>query len=759
MILKKIQNSIDGCSLKTYYSVFLSLTLIVVLFAAGCETVSKDSEPEAKDQTKKRKFTFAQNKPSELEVHSMEKEMVKSHKFTKDPNPLTSFKTKKPLVEKATDVQPFYMEQLEKSGEADKPTDITINFNGAKISDVVPAFAEILKFNYSIDPQVNGSVTMSINAKLTPKEIWKIFEQMLWLCGAYCSSSGELITILPQSKMSMQQEIGFGKDRVSQENVELLLYPLKYADAKKIVTDLKPFTHKGGTFIALERQNAVMLVDSPANIPKMYSLIQAMDKSDKLNWHKVVIPCHNVSSGRITKELTELLPVLGFKVSIDDKKAEPGSIQLTNLERLQVIIASAATEEALVELKRWVDILDKDDVGEQERVFIYSVVNGKADELAQALSVVFPLEGASIAAENSKSQASFKGTATKKTTSDSKNPDGPSTVFEIPAKIFADAVHNRLVIRTTPRSYAMMKAVIERLDTIPTQVLLQVLVAEIRLTKTTKFGLELMGKGTGSGVESLFGTNYKNLVPGIGQDSQYGGKFWIFNPNDPSEKFGYIQALAGNTNVKIISSPQILAISHTKSKISVGAKVPLVQSEVTNSQSVVSTEDDVSTSLVRNIQYYETGVILEVTPHVSRGGRITLDLEQTVSEAIVNKTSNIDSPEIRESVLNTSLSIGNEQTIIIGGLIREKITDNLDTIPFIGKIPILNRLVGDSDLQVERTELLMLITGTIINKNTKLEALLERYRTTVDELQRFHDKNVEGQKVSKSDRGFWDLWN
>ena len=139
------------------------------------------------------------------------------------------------------------------------------------------------------------------------------------------------------------------------------------------------------------------------------------------------------------------------------------------------------------------------------------------------------------------------------------------------------------------------------LDTIPTQVLLQVLVAEIRLTKTTKFGLELMGKGTGSGVESLFGTNYKNLVPGTGQDSQYGGKFWIFNPKDPSQKFGYVQALAGNTNVKIISSPQILAISHTKSKISVGANVPLVQSEVTNSQSVVSTKDDVSTSLVRNI--------------------------------------------------------------------------------------------------------------------------------------------------------------
>ncbi|MDD5727526.1 MAG: secretin N-terminal domain-containing protein [Victivallales bacterium] len=735
----------------------LSGIIIAAIFIAGCETLSDKSKDKKEDKKKTKKFTLGHHNPVKTATRTMKEEMVTSHKFTRDPDALTSFKTRKPESSDKNQAQPFYLKYLKNAG--DKPTAITINFSGAGLPDVVPVFAQILKFNYSIDPEINGNVTMSINAELTSLELWKIFEQMLWMCGAYCSPSGKLIRILPQTKMSMQQQIGFGKDKVSLENVELLLYPLEYADAEKLVAQLKPFTHQGGTFIALERQNAVMLVDSPANIPKMFRLIQAMDQRDKLNWHKLVIPCHNVSSGKVAKELSELLPVLGFKISLDAEKSVPGAIQLTNLERLQVIIASAATAEALEELERWVTILDKADVGEQERVYIYSVVNGKADELAQALSVVFPLEGASIAAENSKNTASFKGTASSKAKSNSNTPDGPGSVFEIPAKIFADSVHNRLVIRTTPRSYAMMKAVIERLDTIPSQVLLQVLVAEIRLTKTTKFGLELMGKTTGDGVESIFGTNYKNLVPGTGQDSQYGGKYWIFNPNDPSQKFGYIQALAGNTNVKIISSPQILAISHTKSKISVGAKVPLVQSEVTNSQSVVSTSDDVSTSLVRNIQYYETGVILEVTPHVSRGGRITLELEQTVSEAIVNTTSDIDSPEIRESVLNTSLCIGNEQTIIIGGLIREKLTDNLDTIPFIGNIPILRRLVGDSDLQIERTELLLLITGTIINKNTKLEELLKHYRTTVDELQKFNEKNLNGEPLSKKDKGFWDLWN
>ena len=735
--------------------------LAVLLLSSGCETLSGDKKDDDKKKKEKKTkgFTFGKYEPAKVTRHPMSKEMVESHDYEKKESPLTSLKVKKPLIESRQQVQPFYLQFLKKNPDAGKENDVTINFSGAKLADVVPAFSQILKFNYSIDPQITGNVTMSLNSKMDQHELWKIFEQMLWMCGAYCSYSGGLVRILPQAKMSMQQQIGFGKDPVSQENVELLLYPLNYADAKKIVTQLKPFTHKGGTFIALERQNAVMLVDSPSNIPKMVRLLQSMDQKDKSNWHKTVIPCHNVSSGRVAKELCELLPVLGFKISLDSKKPVPGAIELINLERLQVIIASAATEEALKELERWVAILDKTDVGEQERVFIYSVVNGKAGELAQALSVVFPIEGSSLVAENSKDKGSFKGGGAKKVTAKGKGPDGPASIFEVPAKVFSDGVHNRLVIRTTPRTYAMMKAVIERLDTVPAQVLLQVLVVEVRLTKTTKFGLELSGEGNTNGIETIFGTNYKGLVPGSGQDSQYGGKFWIFNPRDPSQKFGYIQALAGNLNTKIISSPQILAISHTKSKISVGAKVPLVQSEITNSQSVVNVDGQDSTSLVRNIQYYETGVILEVTPHVSRGGRITLDLSQTVSEAIENKTSNIDSPEIRESVLNTSMSIANGQTIIMGGLIRDRVIDNLDTIPFIGKIPILRRLIGDTNLTVERNELLMLITGTIISKNTKLEALLKRYRSTVEELQKFHDKNINGEKIPKKEKGYWDLWS
>ena len=187
-------------------------------------------------------------------------------------------------------------------------------------------------------------------------------------------------------------------------------------------------------------------------------------------------------------------------------------------------------------------------------------------------------------------------------------------------------------------------------------------------------------------------------------------------------------------------------ISHNEAEISVGDKVPIVNSEITNTASTITTSDESSTNLVRNIQYQDTGIILKVTPHVTRGNRITIDMEQTVSEAISNTTSSIDSPEIQERKLVTSMSIRDGQTIICGGIIREKRTDNLDSLPLIAQIPFLRRFLGNTDYSEERTEMIILISGTIIQEETALSELLKRYRESVNTLMEFEMKNKQQEK-------------
>jgi general secretion pathway protein D len=121
-------------------------------------------------------------------------------------------------------------------------------------------------------------------------------------------------------------------------------------------------------------------------------------------------------------------------------------------------------------------------------------------------------------------------------------------------------------------------------------------------------------------------------------------------------------------------------------------------------------------------------VILTVTPHVTKGGLISMELKQEVSDVFPNKTSDIDSPVIRERVVETTLSIRDGSTLIVAGLIKESKSDNLSSVPMIADVPFLGRLLGSSEIEKEKTELVILITGKIITEQSKLEVMTKRYR-------------------------------
>ena len=210
--------------------------------------------------------------------------------------------------------------------------------------------------------------------------------------------------------------------------------------------------------------------------------------------------------------------------------------------------------------------------------------------------------------------------------------------------------------------------------------------------------------------------------------------------------------------MKVISSPQVLIASNNEAKISVGSKVPIVNSEITNTQSIITNNSDSSTNLVRNIQYQDTGVILKITPKVTRGGRIAIKLAQTVSEADSNTVSDIDSPVIKEQIIETAMSLRDGQTIICGGIIKEKSTDNLSTLPGLGGIPFLRRLLGDTDISTDRTEMMILITGYIVSEDSHLEELVKRYEQAVDTLIDFQTPAGQRKRKIDQNKGLVETW-
>lgn len=751
-----------------------------VVFLQSCSHIKKDLEEINSDETKKEepgkadRFAFLKGEMREVPkevgtTESIGEELVRTDSDKNMPATLKGKAEKIPVTalapkpEKAREPLHFYDDFIILNG--DEEVAVNLVFNSAPLLDVIPSFADALGFNFLADSDLKGVVTLNIDQKMTRRELWNTFDKMLNLSGAGVTVEGTLLRIMALPKVARQADSRLAKDGTG----ELFYYPLKNTTAKEVVNQIKPFVGNNAVCVELTRPNAVMIADDRANMPKIKQLLDVIDMSGKSNWKRKILLCSNILPSKLTDELKTILPVLGFNVQqITDKTETPGSVQISGLDRLHILVVSAATEEAIQEIEQWVDLLDSSNSLDQERVFVYKIRHNKAAQLAQALSVIYDIQGSSLtidtttgnskmetinSAQTNRSTANRTRTAAGQTDINSTEntlTDRNSNVFNTPVRVFADGVLNRLVIRTTPRTYASIKALINRLDVVPAQVLLQVLIVEVTLSETTQFGLELSGSYSGK-TNSLIGTNYSNLTTPTtttttdattGETSttssrQTGFTYFLSDPNNPDNKFAYIRALAGNGNVKVVSSPQLLVSSHTEAKINVGTQVSLITGSITNTSS--------EGSMSNTYQYKDTGVTLTVTPQITSNDLISLAVEQELKSVdYANSSSENPNPNINNRSITTNMTIANGKTMVLGGLIQEEKSDSLDSVPLINQIPILRRLIGSTDASVTRTEILVLVTGYIVNERNKVEELIERYNDALKALNDF-DENLSGK--------------
>ena len=278
----------------------------------------------------------------------------------------------------------------------DEEVAVNLVFNSAPLLDVIPSFADALGFNFLADSDLKGVVTLNIDQKMTRRELWNTFDKMLNLSGAGVTVEGTLLRIMALPKVARQADSRLAKDGTG----ELFYYPLKNTTAKEVVNKIKPFVGNNAVCVELTRPNAVMIADDRANMPKIKQLLDVIDMSGKSNWKRKILLCSNILPSKLTDELKTILPVLGFNVQqITDKTETPGSVQISGLDRLHILVVSAATDEAIQEIEQWVDLLDSSNSLDQERVFVYKIRHNKAAQLAQALSVIYDIDRKSVGRE------------------------------------------------------------------------------------------------------------------------------------------------------------------------------------------------------------------------------------------------------------------------------------------------------------------------------------------------------------------------
>ena len=240
--------------------------------------------------------------------------------------------------------EPFYEDLLfeeELNGGAGGDEEIAVNivFNSAPIMDVIPAFADALGFNFVIDTDIRSFVTLNLNSTMTRRDLWGAFATLIENAGVTISveNSGQLLRILPPTKLGSRAKL---------DESEICFYPLNFGNAQEVINQIRPFLSSTATCIQVQRPNAVLLVDSRDNIRKLSDLLAILDENPRTRWPRVVIPCENILPSKIAEELREVLPTLGFVVKqLSENTEQPGSVKITSVDRLQLIIASAATKE------------------------------------------------------------------------------------------------------------------------------------------------------------------------------------------------------------------------------------------------------------------------------------------------------------------------------------------------------------------------------------------------------------------------------
>jgi len=643
---------------------------------------------------------------------------------------------------------------------------VELIFDAATIDEVVAMFAapELLNFSYLVDPSVKGAVTMTVKAEMTAREAWATFEHILWLSGEYASMNPGFIHILPFERMPKERRI-FAEHEV-QPNVEVVFIPIRYKKSADVINVLKPFMTDGATVTDLADSNTLIIVETPANVFKLQELIKRLDVKGEREWPVRCFQCREVDAEELAAELQTLLPVLGLPVA-SGTGPSGGAIKITSLPRVGALVVSAVLDEVLDEVAGWVKLLDRSDLLDKEEIFFYNVRHSTVDSLSAALDAFFNTTTSSSPTASTTRSTSTRATATTgstttsstrrtgaqgttttgaagttktaassrtRRTSDDAVSDLHKTVFDTEVTVHTDSESNRLTVKTTPRTWNMVKVFLTRQDVPPRQVSIQAIITDISLTKATEFGISYsISKMLDSNSDTLTGmlNSAGNISPEttIASIMSKTGLGLLFK-DSKADPLAFLTAFAGAGNTRILSEPHVLALSGSTAILQVGESIA-VPTESTS----YSTSSDTMRS---NYEYVDTGVIMTVTPYITAGNDVRLEIEQEVSDA--QEASNINlPPTITKKKMSTQLVVPDNSTLMMGGMIKNTNNDSNSGVPWLKDIPYLGRLFRYNTHSTSRSELLVLLTVNVVDSKNPQEELVRRYRASLEEIEKNRD--------------------
>ncbi|PCJ40018.1 MAG: type II secretion system protein GspD [SAR86 cluster bacterium] len=610
-----------------------------------------------------------------------------------------------------------------------QPGDINLDFEEAQLNEFIAlVMGDLLNLNYVIDPNIVGSVTLHTSTPVDQNSLLGLVEVILALNDAMLVQNNNFYRIIPSTDFSagsISPRLG-GDLTIAGFGVRI--FPLQFIAAEEMKELLDPIVADTSAVTTDQPRNLIIASGTSTELQTIEETIAIFDVDWLRGRSLALIPLSNVDPLTLEAELNAIL-------SSGNEPALQGLVRLVPIERLSSILVVSATSSALREVETWVRRLDQPSESAGRKIYVYTVQNGKALELADILQSIFQDSGQSgnsdtgLASRNGDTTLAPGLTPAQigddiNTSPGGGNSTGLSFSNNSDIKIIGDDVRNALVILASPQDYSMIEAAIRQLDIVPLQVLIEASIIEVTLRDELSYGVEwFFQNGINSGEFDGFGTldlgspGITALAPGF--------SYTILD--SAAQVRVALNALATVSEVSVLSSPSLMVLDNQTATINVGDEIP-----VPTRQSISNI--DPTSPTVNEISFRQTGITLTVTPRVNASGLVTMDIIQEVATAATTTTSSLDAPTIQNRRIESVVAINSGETIMLGGLMLEQQAVSESGLPFLSRIPILGNLFSQNTNEDSRTELLVLITPRVIRNQDDARSITEEYRSRLTNL-------------------------
>jgi len=600
---------------------------------------------------------------------------------------------------------------------------ITVNFQDTDLLVVIKFISELTGKNFIVDSKVKGRVTVISPTKITIEEAYRMFESILEVAGYTTVPAGRIIKIVPARDAKSR-----GIDTVADTDRRVLrgeqfvtrIIHLNYIDADSVTPIIKPIVSRESSLVTYSYTNDIILTDTIPNIRKVLNILQELD----VEGFQVEISVFPLEFANAKDLATELLSIFEAKEvpqarqPVRRTRQPAATVTAAGLKRAVKIIPDERTNSLVVvasgddtrQVRELVAKLDVPPPKGKGRINVIYLKNADAEELATTLKELTAV-GKKVAAPGQKS-------------------------IELAGEVVItpDKATNSLVITASPQDFEVLKEVIEGLDIRRLQVFVEGLIMEVRMDTLRELGIEFsytpedLAKDTSEADTSIFGgTNFfgpltdpfsvQGLALGAADGTITFGGVTFLNVG------ALIRALQQDMDTNVLATPHLLTTDNEEAEIVVAENVPfLVRSTAT-----------ASGFPVEEIERKDVGLILRLTPQISEGDFLKLNIYQEISRVQPAGTVEgaVDLTTSKRSA-KTTVVVKDQQTVVIGGLISDDTTNTVRKVPWLGDVPLLGHLFRSTQTTSRKNNLLIIITPHIIRTSRDLEGFYKEKRAGIE---------------------------